>query len=131
MPGFGELEAAIMDRVWAADEPVRVRHVVDDLQRSREIAYTTVQTVMEILYRKGWLAREKQGKAHYYWAAASREDYTAGLVEEALATTTDRASALVRLIGRMDSAEVAELRRAIDQAGTESGDGGEAGDAAP
>jgi predicted transcriptional regulator len=112
---FGDLEAAIMDRVWAAGEPVRVRQVVDDLQRERRIAYTTVQTVMEILYRKGWLAREKRGKAHYYWARASREDYTAGLVDEALATSPDRMAALARLIGRMDPAEVAELRHVLDQ----------------
>jgi predicted transcriptional regulator len=116
VPGFGDLEAAIMERVWAADEPVRVRAVVAELQREREVAYTTVQTVMEILYRKGWLDREKRGKAHYYWAAASREDYTAKLMEEALATTDDRALALARLIGRMDPVEVDQLSRAIEAA---------------
>jgi predicted transcriptional regulator len=113
--GFGELEAAIMDRVWAAGEPVRVRQVVDELLRDRDIAYTTVQTVMEILRRKGWLAREKRGRAAYYWAAASREDYTARLMDEALATAPDRTAALARLFGRMDPAEAAELRKALDQ----------------
>jgi predicted transcriptional regulator len=98
---FGDLEAAIMDVVWAAEEPVRVRQIVERLRRDRAIAYTTVQTVMEILYRT------------LYWAAASAEDYTAGLMEDALATAPDRTAALVHLIGRMDPAEVAELRRAI------------------
>lgn len=115
MAAFGDLEAAIMDRVWAADAPVRVRQVVDDLQRERQIAYTTVQTVMEILHRKGWLTREKRGRAHFYGAAASREDYTARLVHQALATAPDRTAALVRLIEQMDPAEVAELRCTLDR----------------
>ena len=55
MARFGELEAAIMDVVWAAGAPVRVREVSDQLNRDRRLAFNTVQTVMEILYRKGWL----------------------------------------------------------------------------
>lgn len=116
MSRFGELEEAIMDRVWAADGPVRVRTVREGLQRDREIAYTTVQTVMEILRRKGWLERERDGRAHVYRATASRADYTARLMEQALAESPDRSAALVRFIEGMDSAEVAELRDALAKA---------------
>jgi len=35
-----------------------------------------VLTVVEILWRKGWLAREKDGRAYRYQATVSREDYT-------------------------------------------------------
>src|SRR6266700_2026522 len=89
--GFGELEAAIMDRVWAAGRPVRVREIHDALRPDREPAYNTVLTVVEILYRKGWLAREKDGRAFRYRATASREEYTAGL---ARARWADRAPRL-------------------------------------
>lgn len=116
MARFGELEAAIMDQVWSAAGPVRVREVVEGIRRDREIAYTTVQTVMEILRNKGWLDREKDGRAHRYRATASRADYTAGLMDEALSESADPAAALVRFVERMDSAEVAQLRQALDQA---------------
>jgi predicted transcriptional regulator len=116
VPRFGDLEEAIMDRVWAAEGPVRVRDVLEDLQRDREIAYTTVQTVMEILRRKGWLERQKDGRAHRYWATASRADYTAQLMDEALSGSSDPGAALVRFVERMDAGEVAQLRAALEQA---------------
>lgn len=116
MPGFGDLEAAIMEAIWSAEEPLTVRTIVDQLNRKRSLAYTTVQTVTEILYRKGWLQREKDGRAYRYWARSSRDDYTAGLVEEALSATPDRTAALVRLVKQMDPGEASELRAALDAA---------------
>lgn len=116
MRGFGELEAAIMDAVWATDEPVTVRNILERLNQERTPAYTTVQTVTEILYRKGWLRRRKDGRAWRYWASHSRADYTAGLVEEVLSSTPDRTATLVRLFEQMDPGEVSELRAALDAA---------------
>lgn len=78
--GFGELEAQIMDRVWSRSESVTVRELVDEFQRERVIAYTTVLTVMDILYRKGWLERERQGRAYAYTPVCSQEQYAAGLM---------------------------------------------------
>src|SRR5216684_2690293 len=75
--GFGELEAAIMDRVWSAGRPVLVREIHDALRPEREPAYNTVLTVVEILYRKGWLARQRDGRAFRYWATVSREEHAA------------------------------------------------------
>ncbi|MDA8393197.1 MAG: BlaI/MecI/CopY family transcriptional regulator, partial [Actinomycetota bacterium] len=58
---FGELESAVMDRVWAAGRPLSVREVLEDLRGERALAYTTVMTVMDNLHRKGWLVRHQQG----------------------------------------------------------------------
>lgn len=116
MRSFGELEAAIMDVVWAAERPLLVREVLDRLRRTPEPAYTTVQTVMDILHRKGWLTRSRDGRAYRYEPAASREDYTAGLIGEVLAATPDRAATLVRLVETMDASEVATLREALSAA---------------
>ena len=44
MRQFGELEAVIMHRLWAWGRPALVREMVDDLQKDRQIAYTTVMT---------------------------------------------------------------------------------------
>ena len=114
MRGFGELEAEIMDRVWSADAPLLVRQVHATLRPQR--AYNTVLTIAEILYRKGWLSREKDGRAYRYRATVSREDYTANLKGEALAASNDRAATLRRFAERISPAEAEELREALKQA---------------
>jgi predicted transcriptional regulator len=63
MRQFGGLEAVIMNRLWARDRPTLIRKAVDDLQKDRQIAYTTVMTVMDNLYCKGWLRRHRDGRA--------------------------------------------------------------------
>jgi predicted transcriptional regulator len=116
MPRFGELEAAIMEVVWSADKAIAVREIRDRLARDPAPAYNTVLTVTEILYRKGWLAREKHGRAYRYWPAASRDDYTARLMDEALDSATDRTAALVHFMGSMTPEEMTEIRRALETA---------------
>jgi predicted transcriptional regulator len=111
---FGELEAVIMDRIWSAERPLLVRDVQETLRPVR--AYNTVLTVVEILYRKGWLAREKDGRAYRYRAVVTREDYTAGLMDEVLAASTDRAAALRRFAERISPDEAEQLREALEQA---------------
>jgi predicted transcriptional regulator len=116
MARFGDLEAAIMDVMWAAGGPVRVREVADELNRARPLAFNTVQTVMENLFRKGWLGRRKDGRAYCYVTVRSREDYVAGLLSEALAVARDPAATLVRLMEGLEPAEIAQLRVALDAA---------------
>ncbi|MCZ4102794.1 MULTISPECIES: BlaI/MecI/CopY family transcriptional regulator [Streptomyces] len=119
MPHFGDLEAAIMDAVWSTGEPVCVRDVLERLDREPEPAYTTVQTVMDILYRKGWMTRVKRGRVNVYEAAASREDYVAGLMNEALAVADDRAAMLVKFVEGMEPGESAALRELLNAAKTQ------------
>ena len=114
MRGFGELEAAIMDRAWSSGGPLLVRDIQQTLKPAR--AYNTVLTVVEILYRKGWLSREKDGRAYRYRATVTREDYTAGLMGEALEASTDRVAALRSFVGRIDPGEARQLRRMLDKA---------------
>ena len=120
MSRFGGLEAAIMDVMWAAPGPVRVREVAAGLHRDPPLAFNTVQTVMENLFRKGWLDRDLEGRAYCYTAVRSREEYVAGLLGEALAVARDPAATLVRLVEDLDPAEIAQLRAALD-ATTEGG----------
>lgn len=105
-----------MDAVWTVDEPVCVRDVLGRLDRDPQPAYTTVQTVMDILFRKGWLSRTKRGRVNYYTASARRDDYVSGLMNEALAETADRTAALVRFVEGMDPAETDTLRRMLSDA---------------
>jgi len=72
--------------------------------------------VMEILHRKGWLSREKDGRAFRYSATASPEEYTARLMSEALDDAPDRAASLLRFAEGLDEAEAAKLQAALDAA---------------
>ena len=73
---LGELENAIMDILWGQGEAT-VRQVLDELNRTRSLAYTTVLTVMSRLVDKGLLTQNKAGRAYLYRPAMSREAYAA------------------------------------------------------
>lgn len=114
MPRFGDLESAIMEQIWQADGPLLVREVLDGLDRG--LAYNTVHTVTEILHRKGWLTKERDGRAFRYGPAAGRDKYVAGLVTEALSATTDRTAALVGFVEGIRPEEAEELHRLLSAA---------------
>ena len=125
MRQFGELEAVIMDRLWKWGRPVLVREMVDALHEDRPLAYTTVMTVMENLHRKGWLRRERDGRAWRYEPTASRSSYTAGLMSDALGTSTDRRTALAHFVLQMSPHDAALLQQALDQASVQPAEPGE------
>jgi predicted transcriptional regulator len=111
--GFGDLEAVIMHRVWGRGEPVTVRELFDELSAERSIAYTTVMSTMDNLHRKGWLDRVREGKAYRYRATASREEYGARLMREALADGGDAEAVLSHFVAQIDSGEADALRSVL------------------
>jgi predicted transcriptional regulator len=113
--GFGDLEAVIMDRVWEHAEPVTVRELHDELSAERVIAYTTVMSTMDNLHRKGWLNRVKEGKAYRYSASASREEYSARLMREALADGGDTEVVLSHFLAQIGGDESEALRSVLSK----------------
>src|SRR5690242_20959651 len=105
MRGFGDLESVIMHMVWDHEGPVTVRELFEALRQERAIAYTTVMSTMDNLHRKGWLARDKDGKAYRYTATASREEYSARLMREALADGGDTEAVLSHFVAQIGGAE--------------------------
>ncbi|GHB11105.1 hypothetical protein GCM10010346_37940 [Streptomyces chryseus] len=101
-----------MTRVWQWNRPVTVREVLEDLQKERSIAYTTVMTVMDNLHQKGWVRREVEGRAYRYTAVSTRAAYSAALMNEAWSTSDNPAAALVAFFGMMS----AEQRDALEDA---------------
>jgi predicted transcriptional regulator len=123
MRRFGELEAVIMDRLWEQGRPMLVREMVENLRSERPLAYTTVMTVMENLHRKGWLRRERDGRAWRYEPTGSRSGYTAALMNEALTTSSDRRTALAHFVLQMSPHDAELLREALDRARPERNGG--------
>ncbi|WP_354380577.1 BlaI/MecI/CopY family transcriptional regulator [Streptomyces sp. PvR034] len=110
---LGDLEDAVMTRVWQWNRPVTVREVLEDLQQERSIAYTTVMTVMDNLHQKGWVRREAEGRAYRYTAVSTRAAYSAALMNEAWSTSDNPAAALVAFFGMMSPEQREALRAAV------------------
>jgi predicted transcriptional regulator len=104
-----------MDQLWANGEAVTVRQVHELLSADREIAYTTVMTVLDRLARKGSVEQIRAGRAYLYRPAATRDELTAELMHEALDTVDsgDRAAVLVRFIDTATPDDAAALRAAL------------------
>ncbi len=113
MREFGELESAIMDVMWAADRPFVVREVRERMQYDRPVAYTTVMTVMGILFRKGVLMREKIGRAWRYWPAESREEHDARLMVEVFHSGGDLCVTMRRFLESVGDEGLASLREVM------------------
>lgn len=116
MRTLGELEERIMRLLWRRTKSATVREVHAALARQRDLAYTTVMTVMERLWRKGLLRREARGRAFEYIPAMSEGAYTAKLMNELLAGTGDRRGALAHFVRGMRETDEAELRRLAREA---------------
>lgn len=78
---LGELQAEVMEAFWRRGDAT-VREVVDDLNRGRKLAYTTVLTLISRLWTRGLLLREPEGRGFRYRPAKSREDLLAQLSDE-------------------------------------------------
>lgn len=110
-----------MHRLWAWGRPATARDVLVDLNKKRPIAYSTVKTVADILFRKGLLTREKEGRAWVYEPTLTRQQYTAALMQQALGGNPDPAGALVSFVEQISPEEVEALRSALRAAKRRSG----------
>lgn len=72
MAVMGELEQAVMDILWNRSELLSVRDVHELLALDRDLAYTTVMTVLDRLAKKGLVVRNLDGRAWLYRPANSR-----------------------------------------------------------
>lgn len=89
MPILGDLEHAVMDVLWSRDAFTPVRVVHEELAQGREIAYTTVMTVLDRLAKKGIVERKLDGRAWLYRPARSRLDLYVESINDSLSGLTD------------------------------------------
>ena len=120
---MGELEQAVLEALWDldgadAERPgASGRAVHERLQGhgGRDLAYTTVMTVLDRLARKDVVVRERDGRAFRYAPRLTRAAMTAEVMHEALeGTRGDREQALVSFVGEASAEDLAALRRALD-----------------
>ncbi len=101
-----------MEVLWQTESSLTVRQVSNGLTQ-RNLAHTTVMTVLDRLAKKGFARRERDGRAWRYRPAATREAYVAELMLTALEQTGDRDAALARFAQSVSGAEAVVLREAL------------------
>ncbi|MDT0278073.1 BlaI/MecI/CopY family transcriptional regulator [Blastococcus goldschmidtiae] len=111
MASLGELERAVMDRLWTADAPVAATALRDGLA-DRGVALTTVHTVLTRLEQKGFVTHD-DARPRRFTARASREDHAAELMHEVLGQAADRQAVLARFVGSVNDDEVRLLRELL------------------
>lgn len=117
-PELGRLEATVMEILWARGES-SVRNVGENL--GRPLAYTTVMTTLDRLFKKGLLDRRKSERAFLYsprlsrsqWERKRAGDLVAGFLAGPRPSGELLISCLVEAVGRQDEALLDELERRI------------------
>jgi predicted transcriptional regulator len=119
MGTLGELERAVMDAVWDAAAPVSAYDVQAQLAGAgRDLAATTLLTVLSRLEKKGFVASDRTVRPYRYAAVASRADHVAELMHEVLHESHDRSAVLERFVGSVSAEDAAVLRKLLRTAGS-------------
>ena len=84
----------MMNVIWRLG-PCSVRQVVEALRPYRELAYTSVSTIVRILEQKGYVVSLKEGRGHVYRAAVSKQAYQASSLERLVSNVFDGTPALL------------------------------------
>lgn len=116
---LGDLESDIMEVVWATGD-ASVRDVHQRLESRRDLAYTTVMTVMSRLADKGLLRKRKDGAAFVYSPALTQEAFTKGVVGTLLGElledfTVPTLSQFVDSVGEQDPEVIDALAEEIER----------------
>jgi len=112
---LGELERALLDLLWAAEEPLSAYQLLE-LLPERSLAPTTVLTVLSRLERKGFVATERGARPHLFRAVGTRAEHAAELMHQILGDGADRLAVLEHFVGGVAPAEAEALRRLLPPA---------------
>jgi len=105
-----------MDQLWSADQPQTVRQVHEALAAHRELAYTTVMTVLQRLAKKDLVVQQRDDRAHRYAPVHTRDELVASLMVDALQQADEvgsRHAALVHFVEQVGNDGAAALREAL------------------
>jgi predicted transcriptional regulator len=114
----GGLEQEVIATLAAADEPMTPAEVRDGL--GKELAYTTVMTVLARLHEKGMVRRERAGRAFSYAAIRDTAEITARQMQRLLYARDDHAAVLARFVGTLSEDDERLLVTLLRQTGREN-----------
>lgn len=109
---LGALEAQVMDVLWDHG-PATVREVIEHLPS--DPAYTTIATVLTNLDRKRLVTITRQNRSTRYGAKISRHEHAAGLMEQVLEASRDRAASILQFVDSMPENDLDLLRDYLER----------------
>lgn len=116
-----EVELELMTILWRLGEG-SVAEVIEQLPKGRDLAYTSVSTILRILEQKDVLKTRKEGRGHIYIPVLTKSDYEAKTVRHVVDRIFDGTPvALVRQLldsVEVDEKEIAEIKKLISDFGS-------------
>ncbi len=113
-----ELELEILKVIWQI-EPATVRHVRDALRSVRDLAYTTVMTMMSIMVDKGYLKRKKDGRSYVYEAVYRENKASRNILQDVVDCVFDGSTTAVMQhlleTSEIDDDELKQIRALINR----------------
>ncbi len=112
-----EVELEILHVLWERGQAT-VREVVDVLNQSRPRAYTSILSMLNVMFEKGLVKRKLEGRAHIYQPRLSREKTLGGVVKDLLGRAFNGSStSLITQVleqSKPSQAELDEIRQTIE-----------------
>jgi predicted transcriptional regulator len=121
---FGPLELAVLEALWSRSESLSVRALQNDFPH---VAYTTLMTTLDRLYKKKALRRCKRGRAYFYEACLTREEAQSDLASVVFSALLDGdvgvrlvLSSFVEAVSQRDDLLLDDLEGLVRQRRSES-----------
>jgi len=113
-----DVELELMNILWSIGEG-SVADVLEHLSTGRDLAYTSVSTILRILEQKGVLKARKEGRGHIYIPVLKKTDYEAKAVKHVVEKVFEGTPvALVRQLlnsVQLDKGEIEELKKLLSK----------------
>ena len=113
-----DVELEMMNIIWRIG-PCTVNQIIEALPESRDLAYTTVSTMIRILEQKQFVESFKLGRGHSYQALVEKKDYQATSVDDVVTNVFDgTASLLVKQLLASDSLtadDLSDIRKLLEE----------------
>jgi predicted transcriptional regulator len=113
MTAKGELERSILEVLWDHDDGLTAKELVA-LLHERNLALTTVLTVLERLRSKNLVLRRDETRPLRFYAAMTRDHYIAAAMLDVLGQAPDRGAALTMFLGGVTNNDVEHMRTVLD-----------------
>ncbi len=117
---FGDLEKALMEILWEHTEGITGREIFAIMKSKKDVAFTTVLTVLERLNKKGLIKRMKKDKLFIYKPAILKEEFIKRISEDVMQglmdiSATHAASSFLDVLERTSPEEIERLASLIEE----------------
>ncbi len=116
---LGELESQVMDVVWKGGE-IKGREVYEEIKKTRDIALTTVLTVLERLTEKGLVEKVKESATYTFKPTCTKDEFAGSVSRQVLRGVMElwsgsAVASFVDILAEKDPDELERLSRLVDE----------------